>query len=316
MSERPLEYRELRWSDFPSYQKLMLQAPGAFERATGLDQTFDALFSYLHRRGLWTLLTLMRALGQAPIRIFVGVDQGQVLGSTSLVLLPKAGYIVAVVTDSANRGRGIASHILEQTHLATQRKGRPWVALDVESDNETAIRVYRKLGYEERARFNWHVGPTPAAIAHSAGIATEVPRPKMKEVAAWMNLHQPRALHDVLPATAKMLSHHENITQLPTGTQAKTWSLSSSGLTTAVVRGFCLSMIKTVFVIPAGWDSTIPGDSLLSLVAPVVDWARSLGATRTVVVVPEPPGAWESAMISLGLPKAVSTLLMVRPSAP
>jgi hypothetical protein len=190
------------------------------------------------------------------------------------------------------------------------------VALDVESDNETALRVYRRLGYEEKARFNWHVGPTPAAIAHSAGIATEVPRPKMKEVAAWVNLHQPPALRDLLPATAKMFSHHENITQLPTGTKTKTWSLSSSGQTTAVVRGFYLSIIKSVFVIPAGCDSAVPGNSLLSLVAPVVDWARSLGATRMEAVVPEPPGAWEPAIASLRLPKAVSTTLMARLSAP
>jgi hypothetical protein len=189
------------------------------------------------------------------------------------------------------------------------------VALDVDSDNETAIRVYRKLGYEERARFNWHVGPTPTATARSAGIATEVPRSKMKEVAAWVNLHQPPTLRDPLPVTAKMFSPQENIANLP-NTKKKTWSLSSSGQTTAVVRGFYLSMIKTVFVIPAGWDSAITGDSLLSLVAPVVDWARSLGVTRTVIVAPEPPGAWESAMFSLGLPKAASTMLMVRPSAP
>jgi GNAT superfamily N-acetyltransferase len=315
LPENAIEYRELRWVDFPSYMKLMLQAPGAFERATGLDQTFDAVFSYFHRRGLWTLLALMRAVGRAPVRIFVGVDQGQVLGSAGLIPLPKAGYIFAVVTDSANRGRGIATHILEQMHQAAQRQGRPWVALDVDPDNEIAVRLYRKLGYEERARSNWHVGPTPASIAHSAGMATEVPRSEMKEVAAWVNLHQAPTLRDPFPANAKMLSPEENVSNLP-NTQTKTWSLSSSRQTTAVVRAFYLSMIKSVFVIPAGWDAAITADSLLSLVAPVVDWARSLGATRTVVVVPEPPGAWESAMVYLGLPKSASTILMVRPSAP
>jgi ribosomal protein S18 acetylase RimI-like enzyme len=315
LPENAIEYRELRWADFPSYMKLMLQAPGAFERATGLDQTFDALFNYIHRRGLWTLLALMRAVGRAPLRIFVGVDQGQVLGSAGLVSLPKAGYIFALVTDSANRGHGIATHILEQMHQTAHRQGRPWVALDVDPDNETAVRLYRKLGYEERARSNWHVGPTPAAVAHSAGMATEVPRSKMKEVAAWVNLHQAPTLRDPFPANAKMLSPEENVSNLP-NTQTKTWSLSSSDPTTAVVRAFYLSMIKSVFVIPAGWDAAITSDSLLSLVAPVVDWARSLGAARTVVVVPEPPGAWESAMVSLGLPKATSTTLMLRPSAP
>jgi len=313
-AESGIEYRELRWADFPSWQRLMPQAPGAFERATGFDQTMDAMYSYLHRRGLWTLLAIMRAMGRPPLSFFVAVSQGRVLGNAMLVLLPKTGYIFAVVTDSANRNRGIASHILEETHRATRDKGRPWVALDVEPDNETALRLYRKLGFEERARSNWYVGPTPAAVTRSGDVATEVPRSKMKEVAAWVNIHQPPAIHELLPATAKMLHYGENVTQLP-NTQTKTWSLTSSGKTTAVVRGAYLPMIKTVIAIPAGWDSAISSESLLSLVAPVVDWARSLEATRTEVVVPDPPGAWEQAMTTLGLPKLVSTMLMVRPSS-
>lgn len=315
LSERQIEYRELKWGDFPSFQKLMLQAPGAFERATGMDQLSDALFKYLHRRSLWAVLTLMRAAGRAPIRFFVGADQGQIVGNAGLTLLPKAGYIFAVVTDSAARKRGIASHILEQIHRIIHERGKPWAALDVELDNEIAIRMYRKLGYVEKAQFNWHVGPTPSAIAYSGGAATEVPRSKMKEAAAWVNLHQLPTLRDPLPATAKMLSHLESMTSLPLNTQTKTWSLNFSGQTAALVRGFYIPMIKTSFVIPAGWDSAISSDSVLSLMAPAVDWARSLGATRTEVVVPEPPGAWESAMISIGLPNVVSTLLMVRPSS-
>ncbi len=315
LAESGIEYRELRWADFPSWRRLMPQAPGAFERATGFDQTMDAMFSYLHRRSLWTLLALMRTIGRPPLRFFVAVSQGQVLGNAMLVLLPKAGYIFAVVTDSANRNRGIASRILEETRRAAHGKGRPWVALDVEPDNETALRLYRKLGYEEKARSNWHVGTTPEAVTSSGVGATEVPRSKMKEVATWVNTHQPPAIHELLPATAKMLHYGENVTQMP-NTRTRTWSLTSSGQTTAVVRGAYLPMIKTVIAIPAGWDSAVSSGSLLSLVAPVIDWARSLGATRTEVVVPEPPGAWEQAMATLGLPKLASTILMVRPSSP
>jgi hypothetical protein len=172
--------------------------------------------------------------------------------------------------------------------------------------------VYQKLGYEEKARSNWHVGPTPQAVTRSSGMATEIPRSKMKEVAAWVNLQQSEALRESLPATSRMLSYHENVTQMP-NTQTKTWSLFSSGQTTAVVRGCFLPIIKTVFVIPAGWDPAISADSLLSSVAPALEWARSLGATRTEVVVPDPHAAWKKAMDLLGLPKAVSTILMVRP---
>ena len=314
MSPSAIEYRDIRWADFPSYQKLMLQAPGAFERATGLDQTGEALFNYLHRRRLWTPLVIMRSLGIAPFRLFVGVSGNQVLGSAGLTLLPKAGYVFAVVTDSTARNQGIASRILEEVHRATIRRSRPWVALDVDSDNEVAIRLYQKLGYRERVRFNWHVGPTPATEGPPSPAVSEVPESKMREVAAWVNVHQLQALRDALPATARMLSHHESITQIP-GSQTRTWRLSSSGQTAAVVRGFYLPMIKTVFMIPAAWDSAVSGESLLPLAAPLVEWARSLGAARTEAVVPEPPGVWGDVVRFLGLPKAVSTILMVRPSS-
>ncbi len=314
MSEREIEYRELEWADFPSFQKLMLQAPGAFERATGFDQLSDVLFKYLHRRSLWTLLALMRTLGRAPINFVIGVDRDQVVGSAGFTLLPKAAYIFAVVTDSAVRNRGIASHILEQMHRNAHKKGRPWVALDVDLDNETAFRLYRKLGYEEKVQFNWHVGPIPSAITHSGGATAEVPPSRMKEVAAWVNQRQSPVLRDPLPATAKMLSHLENMTKLP-GTKTKTWSLSSSGQTIGVVRGFYLPIIKTGILIPAGYDSTISDNSILSLVLPAVNWTRLLSGTRIEIVVQEPPGAWEAAMSSLGLPKVVSTMLMARSSS-
>jgi ribosomal protein S18 acetylase RimI-like enzyme len=292
----------------------MLQAPGALERATGFDKLSDDLFKYMHRRGLWTLLTLMRAIGRAPVRFFVGVDQGQIVGSAGLVMLPKAGYIFALVTDSVYRNRGVASHILEEIHRAIHKKGRSWAALDVDPDNETAIRLYRKLGYEERAQFNYHVGPTPEAITRSDSVATEVPRSRMKEVAAWVNLHQLPAIRDPLPATVKMLSHVETMANMP-NTQTKTWSLSATGEIKAVVRGFYLPAIRTSFMIPVGYDSAISSDSILSLMAPTIGWTRSLDGPRTEVVVPEPAGTWESTIVSLGLPKVASTKLMVRPTA-
>ena len=309
-----IEYRELRRADFPSFEKVMLQSVGALERATGLDQLGLAQLQPLSHRSIWTLFTLIRALGRAPIRIFVGVDRGQVLGTASVLFLPSAGYIVGVATDSAARGRGIATHLLERTHILAQRKSKSWLLLDVDSENETAIRVYRRLGYEERARFCWYVGSTPTTSANPAGTATEVDRSEMSEVAAWVDRNQPPAIRDPMPATRRRLSHFEIILRLPR-TPARTWKLSSSGQTTAVMRGSYLPTVRTGYVIPAAWDPALSGDSLLSLVTPAVSWIRSLGATRTVIVVSDPPGAWEPAMAVLGLPKVVSSTLMVRPSA-
>jgi ribosomal protein S18 acetylase RimI-like enzyme len=310
-----IEYRELRRADLPSFEKVMLQGLSTWERATGLGQVSIAQLQSFRRRGFWTLFTLMRAVGRAPIRIFVAVDRGQVLGTASVLLLSNAGYIVGVVTDSAARGRGIATHLLEQTHLVTQRKSKPWLLLDVDSGNATALRVYRRLGYEERALFGWYVGPTPVTSANPNDTVTVVDRSQMSEVTAWVDHNRPPEIRDPIPATGRRLSHFETITRLPR-TPVRTWRLSSSGQTTAVVRGSYLPSVRTGYVIPAAWDPALSGDSLFSLVMPGVSWIRSFGATQAVVVVPDPPGAWKPAMAALGLPKAVLSTLMVRPSAP
>jgi len=293
----------------------MPQGLGAWEQATGLDQVSVAQFQSLRHRSIWTFFAFMRALDRAPIRFFVAVDRGEVLGTASVLLLPNVGYIVGVVTDSAVRGRGIATHLLEQTHLVAQRKGKSWLALDVDSENVTAIRVYRRLGYEARARFGWYAGATPTMGADSSGAATEVQRSQMSEVAAWVDRSRPPAIRDPMPATGRRLSHFEIFFRMPR-TPTRTWRLSTSGQTTAVVRGSYLPTVRTGYLIPAAWDSALPADSLLSLVTQVVSWVRSLGATRTVVVVSDPPGAWEQAIAALGLPKVVSSTLMVRSLQP
>ncbi len=289
---------------------------GAFERATGLDQTTDSFFKFFHRRSLWTLLTLMKALDRPPLRIYVGVDHGQVVGTAATSMLPNAGYVFGVATDAAFRGRGVASHLLGMTHLTAQRKGRPWVALDVESDNETAIRVYRRLGYEDKGRSDWYVGPIPPTRIGSISGVTEVPRSEMKDVAAWVNLNQLPADRDLLAPYGRMFTHFETLTQMPGTPGPKTWKLSSSGNTVGVIRGAYLPSIKTGFLLPVAWDSAASVDSLLSLTIPAVEWVRSLEATRIAAVVPTSSGAWGQAMASLGLPSAVSTTLMVRPSEP
>ena len=309
-----IEYRELQRADLPSFEKVVLQGLGALERATGLDQTSLTQIQSLRRWGIWALLTLLRALGQAPIRVFVAIERGEVVATASVLLLSETGYVAAVATDSAARGRGIATHLLEQARTLTHRKGRAWLALDVEAQNETAIRVYRRLGYAETARFGWYVGSTPSAGAPIEGTATEVPRSKRAELAAWVDRLRPPAIHDPLPATARRLSHLEISFGTPQ-TRVKTWRLSGGGEIVGVVRAIYSPKTQTGFVIPAGWDPAASGTALRDLVTPAVTWLQTLGTPRTVVVVPDPPGTWEPVLAALGLPKAVSTTLMVRSSA-
>jgi ribosomal protein S18 acetylase RimI-like enzyme len=312
-SPSAIEYRELRRADLASFDDVMLQGLGELERATGLDQLATTQFKALHRVPIWALFAFLRAIGRPPIRIFVGADQNRVLGIASLVLLQKAGYILGVATDSSARGRGIATTLLERLSLEARRNGRPWVALDVESDNETALRVYKRLGFEERAKFGWYVGPSTAPSIDPSGTVAKVPRSQIREVAAWVDSNLSPAIREPLPATPRRFSHLELMTRAP-GSLSKTWQLSSFNKTRAVVRGFYVPAVKTCYALPVICDPALTSESLLALLASAVGWARSLGAARTVATVSDPAGELESVMATLGLRRAVSTALMIRPS--
>jgi ribosomal protein S18 acetylase RimI-like enzyme len=310
-----IEYRELRRTDVPSFEKVVLQGTGRFERATGLEQLASSQLQPLERRSTWALLTLIRKVGNAigvvPNLTFVAVSQGEVLGTASVILFPRTGYILGVVTDPSARRRGIATHLLEQTRLAAQRRGRSWLALDVESENEAAISLYEKLGFQEKARFSWYAGEPPATTATLVGAAKEVPESRMDNVISWVAHGQVPAIRDALPATRRRLSHFEIVTK-PPGSPVKTWELSSSGQTLAVVRASYIPIIRTGYAIPASLDPGIPGDSLTSLMGPVTVWLRSLGAARMMVTLPEPADRWTPPLTALGLTKVVSTTFMLR----
>ncbi|MFZ3355623.1 MAG: GNAT family N-acetyltransferase [Thermoplasmata archaeon] len=313
MTQSPseVEYREIRRADLPSFEKVFLQGLGALERAIGIERSMVSLVQSLRRRGLWTLFVLVRALGLPTIRIFVAVERGQVVGTTSLLWLKKTAVVVGVATDAAARGRGIATHLLNRMPSLAQRKGRAWLALDVDAENSAAIRVYQKLGYQDSGRSAWYIGPLPESTPLGGTMPTEVPRSRIREVAKWADLRQEPAVRQLFPITEKTFSHLEVIFQVP-HTQTTTWELASTGVTLGVVRGYFSSVTGSGFVLPAAWNPDLSGDVLHALVTPVIQWVRSLGAARLVVIVPEPSPSWEPVVANLRLAKVDVSILMTR----
>ncbi len=307
------DYRELRRSDLPSFEKVILEGMGIVERVSGAEVGARTQLQSLRGLGLWSLVRLLQALRIAPLRFLVAVEGGRVVGTTLLTFRAQAGYIAGVATDAPARGRGIATHLMERAHELTRAKGKPWLALDVESENETALRVYRRLGYAATARFDWYVGPIPPTNARSEPAALEL-RSIDKETLEWIRQTLPAAIRDSLPPTARIPIHLEMIVR-PSRARPKTWKLTSGGRVQGVVRALYSKAVTTGFVLPIGTDPSLTPASLTSLLAPALEWHRSQGATRIILVVPEPVGGWAEIATALQLPRAVSTTLMVRPSA-
>ncbi|MFY9716743.1 MAG: GNAT family N-acetyltransferase [Thermoplasmata archaeon] len=307
-----VEIRELRRRDIPSYERVILSGIGELERAIGIDQTVVPLIRTLRRPGVWILYFLSRAVGRS-IRILVAVEQGRIVSTTSVVPRKTVGVVVGVATEPAARGRGIATQLLQEAHRIVREKGTPWLALDVESTNLTALRIYQRLGYREVARFTWFVGDLPPPESAPRSTMSDLSGPRLRAVLPWVEEHRSADVRGPFPATPRMLSHVELLFALP-GSKSKTWGLPGAHGPTGVVRGYYAPINATAYLIPAAWESSLPPDAFPSLLEPGIEWARGLGASRIVASVPEPIGAWDATMTSVGLKRSVSTSLMIRSS--
>ncbi len=308
-----VQYRELRRADLPSFEHVIRQAFGRFEEVTGSGQTVSRELASLRKLPVWTLVRFLQAIRIANMRILVGTEGQPVIGTAVLVSYAKTGYIGGVATDAAARGRGVATGLMEYARSLAGAQGRRWLALDVESENAAAIRLYRRIGYQDVARFNWFVGPPPASGPASGVVATEVPF-KDRATVDWANAALPEAIRGPLPARVSGLTHLEFIAR-PQKSQRKMWRLADGARIVGVVRGIYGPRVRLGFVFPIVADATVSPASLQALVGPVMEWHRTLGATKIVVAVPESAIDWEGAVAPLGLSLGVRTTLMVRPVA-
>ncbi len=90
-----------------------------------------------------------RFLQGANDHLLVAVDPTGLLGY--ILLLRRQGTrlarIYSICVDAACRGRGLAEQLIRAGEDAVLAAGSAYVRLEVRRDNETAIRLYRRLGY-------------------------------------------------------------------------------------------------------------------------------------------------------------------------
>jgi len=307
-----LVFRELRRSDLPTFSKVIHLGIGNLERSTGLDEGAEAMFRTLERRSVWLLLGFMRLLGRPIVRIWVASSGPRVVGTGTLILLPKAGYVAGMATDPEFRGRGIASRILALQQDAAASRGRTWVVLDVESENETAIRVYRKAGYRDAGRYAWYTRlgvPAPSPVPPGDGAPAS--KAELKEYVEKLNASRAADLQAALPADTRMLSHNEFLVRT-VGVKHRTWVRSYGGSTPSSVRAYRVPRTHLGVYFPVVGTPEPSADELAALFAPATEWLRPEAPQRTVAVVAEPAGAAGAALERMGLVRVVSSTLMVK----
>ncbi|MGO4701877.1 GNAT family N-acetyltransferase [Dyella sp. 2RAB6] len=60
----------------------------------------------------------------------------------------KVARLYSIATQAQARGKGVGSALIEAAEQAARRKRRHALRLEVRTDNEAAIRLYERLGYQ------------------------------------------------------------------------------------------------------------------------------------------------------------------------
>ncbi len=316
VTEGPLEYRLLRRSDVPSYIDLVLPTVGKLERATGLDRAAESMIRSLSRRSIWTVLRFLQLIGRPFATVHVVVRGSRVVGTGTLLSLPKAGYVAAMATDPEFRGRGIASRILTLLQNDAARHHRDWLVLDVDSDNDTAIRVYRRAGYREVGKFTWYLrSGLPPSTAPAPPRTPPATKAQLQEVAPSLEEGRVAEYRAALPATPQRLTHMETLLVSGRRVRRETWVRRSvSGAPLVIRAGFAPEPPMGVYY-PLTGPTTPTPEEVAALFDPATEWLRPQAPAKCLAVVPEPTGAVGVALERLGFTAVASSTAMIRSSS-
>jgi ribosomal protein S18 acetylase RimI-like enzyme len=96
----------------------------------------------------------------------LGLRAADAAGTTPIALARLgigAGWagLGAVWTDPAYRGRGLSAHLTASLAASLRQEGIHLLHLQVEHDNDTAIRLYGRLGFDTHSSYAYLTAPTP-----------------------------------------------------------------------------------------------------------------------------------------------------------
>lgn len=316
ISSYSFQVRHLRRADLPTFWKVLALAVGNLERSTGLDEGAEAMFGQLSRRSVWALLWLSELVGRPFVEIFVAADANRVVATGTLLMLRQAGYVAGIATEAEFRGRGLASRILAAQRDATVHRHRAWLVLDVESENETAIRVYRRAGYHDAAKFTFFtrtgLPPSSGPGATETRLATSA---ELEEAARQLDASRPSEYREALPATARVLSHSELLVRGVRATP-RTWVRPSPGGGLDVLRAYYAPRIQTAAYFPMPGRPDPSPEEVARLLDPATEWFRTFAPKRCLAVAPAPAGSLGAGLERAGFAAVASMTTMLCRAAP
>ncbi|MBK5222287.1 MAG: GNAT family N-acetyltransferase [Acidimicrobiia bacterium] len=133
----------------------MVQIVEAAEVTPHLVAAFERLIPQLSRSNPPPSPEALAAIVESPAcHLLIAVDDGEIVGSLTLVVFPiptaVRAWIEDVVVDEAVSGRGIGRQLNEHAIALARQLGAKTVDLTSRPSREAANHLYKKIGFEQR----------------------------------------------------------------------------------------------------------------------------------------------------------------------
>jgi len=96
-----------------------------------------------------TVFGVLRFLGREPIKFFVAVVDGKIVGTTIVTKHRNTGHVETVMVHPDFRRRGIATKLIETALNYVRKRKFVRAVLQVSSNNNAAKDLYRKFGFKK-----------------------------------------------------------------------------------------------------------------------------------------------------------------------
>lgn len=236
-----------------------------------------------------TLLLLLRAFRRSPVHLFVAEEGGKVIATTFVFFQRTHGYIAAVMTDPAHRGKGVASSLLSRSEEACRRRRKPWAVLDVLCTNDPARELYLHRGYRPLRRQRWlyrAMGQGREAFRRSGPSVRPMEKPDLTALIDLYTRQQPPAVREVLPPERAHLAPPQYLQSMMSATSAA-WCTGPVGAPTGYLRA-TFTTPKQAGNLSAPLISRTAGPAeRAELLEAGLAWLAASGASRVVTEVPD-----------------------------
>lgn len=296
--------REYRKGDWVGVADLWQRNPSLESPLFGMDA--DALGRLLRKTegfGIRFILGVARLFGRPVIVVLIADVDGRVMGTTILGFTPESSYVGGVVVDTSVRRQGHAQAMLRECDRLSRQYHRPYVALDVLSQNDPALRLYERWGYRPLRDQVWLVRTLTPETPLPAPTGTTRIRPFAKSdgprLAELDNALMPPEVRKIVPRHGgdfQVSGFARRVLQSDT----EAWVAEVNGQPAGFLRATVSHVMEAANLTSPLFGGDVPEPVARDLLLTALRWTETHKAPRVLTSVPEHQWRMRPLLDSLG----------------